>query len=149
MYLETVKQITDVENEMEQAKAAARAQVQQQLAEAEKAGKELLQQVWINLLDNAIKFSPECGTVTVMIREQPDILEVTISNQGPQIPKEKFGRIFDKFYQGDESPSTEGNGIGLTIVGRILVLCGGTITVDSTPGEGSTFTVSLPLISKT
>lgn len=104
---------------------------------------ELLQHVWINLLDNAIKFSPECGTVTVMIREQPDILKVTISNQGPQIPKEKLGRIFDKFYQGDESHSTEGNGIGLALVKQIVQLHEGNVSVVS-ENDITAFAVTLP-----
>ena len=106
---------------------------------------ELLQHVWINLLDNAIKFSPENGTVAVMIREQPDMLEVTISNQGPQIPKEKLGRIFDKFYQGDESHSTEGNGIGLALVKQIVQLHKGKVSVVS-EDDITAFTVTLPKI---
>ena len=106
---------------------------------------ELLQHVWVNLLDNAIKFSPEHGTVAVMIRQQPDTLEVTISNQGPQIPKEKLGRIFDKFYQGDESHSTEGNGIGLALVKQIVQLHEGKVSVVS-ENDLTAFTVMLPKI---
>lgn len=104
---------------------------------------ELLQHVWINLLDNAIKFSPENGTVAVTIREQPNTLEVSISNQGPQIPEEKLGRIFDKFYQVDESHSTQGNGIGLALVKQIVQLHQGKVTVVS-ESDMTTFTVALP-----
>ena len=104
---------------------------------------ELLQHVWINLLDNAIKFSPEGGTVTVMIREQPNALEISISNQGPQIPEEKLSKIFNKFYQGDESHSTEGNGIGLAIVKKVVELHQGSVSVQSNDTL-TTFTVELP-----
>lgn len=106
---------------------------------------ELLQHVWINLLDNAIKFSPEHGTVAVLIREQQNTLEVTVSNQGPKIPKEKLGRIFDKFYQGDESHSTEGNGIGLALVKQIVQLHEGKVSVVS-ENDITAFTVTLPQI---
>ena len=104
---------------------------------------ELLQHVWINLLDNAIKFSPENGTVAVTIQEQPQTLEVSVSNQGPQIPEEKLGKIFNKFYQGDESHSTEGNGIGLALVKQIVQLHEGNVTVVS-DSDITTFTVALP-----
>ena len=106
---------------------------------------ELLQHVWINLLDNAIKFSPEYATVAVLIREQQNTLEVTVSNQGPKIPKEKLGRIFDKFYQGDESHSTEGNGIGLALVKQIVQLHEGKVAVVS-ENDITAFTVTLPKI---
>lgn len=106
---------------------------------------ELLQHVWINLLDNAIKFSPEYATVAVLIREQQNTLEVTVSNQGPKIPKEKLGRIFDKFYQGDESHSTEGNGIGLALVKQIVQLHEGKVSVVS-ENNITAFTVTLPQI---
>ena len=104
---------------------------------------ELLQHVWINLLDNAIKFSPEHGTVAVTIREQPNTLEVSISNQGPQIPGEKLGKIFNKFYQVDESHSTEGNGIGLALVKQIVQLHQGKVSVVS-ESDLTAFTVALP-----
>ena len=104
---------------------------------------ELLQHVWINLLDNAIKFSPEGKTVAVSIREQPDAVEVTVSNQGTPIPRDKIGKIFNKFYQADESHSTEGNGIGLALVKQIVQLHDGGVSVTS--GENLTaFTVTLP-----
>ena len=108
-----------------------------------RANEELLKQVWINLLDNAIKYSPNYGEIGVRISEGPETLAVTITNYGPDIPKDKVSRIWGKFYQADESHSSEGNGIGLAVVKQVVQLHGGTATVDS--GSGSTtFTVELP-----
>lgn len=107
------------------------------------ANEELMKHVWINLLDNAIKFSPEGGTVEVSIREQADTLAITVSNQGDEIPKEQHGKIFHKFYQADESHSAEGNGIGLALVKKITELHEGEIGVKSENGT-TAFTVVLP-----
>ena len=104
---------------------------------------ELLKHVWINLLDNAIKFSPEGGTVNVTIREQTDALAVTVANHGSEIPKEQLSKIFNKFYQADESHSTEGNGIGLALVKKITQLHEGEVSVTSENGI-TAFTVVLP-----
>lgn len=106
---------------------------------------ELLKHVWINLLDNAIKFSPEGGTVAVAIREQRDALAVTVSNSGSEIPKEQLGKIFSKFYQADESHSTEGNGIGLALVKKITQLHEGDVSVKSENGI-TAVTVVLPKV---
>lgn len=108
---------------------------------------ELLKQVWINLLDNAVKFSPEGGTVSVRIEENDNSLTVAVSNTGPEIPQENLSRIFDKFYQGDLSHSSEGSGIGLAIVKSIVQLHGGTVEAVSSRGM-NTFTVKLPKFSK-
>jgi len=108
-----------------------------------RANEELLKQVWINLLDNAIKYSPNYGEIGVRISEGPQTLAVTITNYGPDIPRDKVNRIWGKFYQADESHSSEGNGIGLAVVQQVVHLHGGTAAVDS--GNGSTaFTVELP-----
>ena len=107
------------------------------------ANEELLKQVWINLLDNAIKYSPSYGEIGVRITEGAEMLAVTVTNYGPDIPKDKLNKIWGKFYQADESHSSEGNGIGLAVVKQVVQLHGGTATVDS--GNGSTgFTVELP-----
>lgn len=103
---------------------------------------EMMKQVWINLLDNAIKFSPVGGTVEVRIRQLADHLSVKISNQGKEIPPEARQHLFDKFYQGDASHATSGNGLGLAIVKKIVELHGGTIVVRSSD-KGSTFEVLL------
>lgn len=107
------------------------------------ANEELLMQVWINLIDNAVKFVPRCGTVALDIIDESDRILIKISNTGSEIPKEEQGKIFAKFYQADESHATQGNGIGLAIVKRIVDLHNGKITVNS--GNGMTiFTVALP-----
>ena len=107
------------------------------------ANEELLKQVWINLIDNAVKFVPHGGTVELEITEKKDKYCVRISNTGSEIPPEKQEKIFNKFYQADESHATHGNGIGLAVVKRVVDLHNGDITVKS--GEGVTsFTVAMP-----
>jgi signal transduction histidine kinase len=93
------------------------------------ASEELLKQVWINLLDNAIKYSPEYGMIVIKIREDGDFYQVSIANSGEEIPIEKREKIFDKFYQVDESHSSPGNGIGLSIVKSVIDLHRGQVSV--------------------
>lgn len=111
------------------------------------ANEELLKQVWINLIDNAIKFAPRCGTVAVTIKQKNDLLSVSVSNTGSDIPPEKQNKIWNKFYQCDESHACEGNGIGLAIVKRIVELHGGSVDVKSADSI-TVFTVNLPIIDK-
>lgn len=107
------------------------------------ANEELLKQVWINLIDNAVKFVPRCGTVALKISDTGRFLKVTVSNTGKEIPEEKQDKIFNKFYQADESRAGEGNGIGLAIVKKIIELHNGYVTVKSENGMTS-LTVTLP-----
>lgn len=107
------------------------------------ANEELLKQIWINLLDNAIKFSEPNGTVSVNVVPNDDDIFVSVSNQGIDIPPESIARIFNKFYQADESHSSEGNGIGLAIVKKVAELHDGEVFVESSDGT-TTFTVRLP-----
>ncbi len=107
------------------------------------ANEELLKQVWINLLDNAVKFSPSEGTVCIKITEDVDKIYVAISNQGKEIPQDSLTRIFNKFYQADESHSSEGNGIGLAIVKKVTELHNAQVLVISEQGT-TTFTVAIP-----
>lgn len=109
------------------------------------ANEEMLSQLWVNLLGNAVKFTSEGGTVGVSLRQDGEKVTVCISDTGIGIPEEIRDHIFDKFYQGDTSHKSEGNGIGLTLVRRIIELCGGSISVASRENEGSTFTVVLPI----
>ncbi len=107
------------------------------------ANEEMLKQVWINLIDNAVKFSPRYGTVKIDLIDGGDNLGVQISNTGAGIPPDKLDKVFNKFYQADESHATQGNGIGLAIVKRIVELHGGGVEVLSENGL-TTFTVILP-----
>lgn len=110
---------------------------------------EMLKQIWINLLDNAIKFSDFGGTITVDIDVTPaakgesDIISVSITNYGTVIPLEKQDKLFHKFYQADESHASAGNGIGLAIVKLITELHEGRVFVNSNNGQ-TTFIVELP-----
>ena len=104
---------------------------------------ELLKQVWINLLDNAIKFSEDGGTLEVRIRAEAGTVSVAVSNHGEEIGEDAREKIFNKFYQADESHAAEGNGVGLAVVKKIVDLHGGTVSVDCREGR-TTFTVSLP-----
>lgn len=104
---------------------------------------ELLKQVWINLLDNAIKFVDEGGTIGAKITPLGSEIRFDISNTGATIPAEKQKYVFNKFYQADESHATKGNGIGLAIVKRIAELHNGSVSIQSENGL-TTFSVVLP-----
>jgi signal transduction histidine kinase len=106
------------------------------------ASEELLKQVWINLLDNAIKYSPEYGLIVIKIREEGNLYLVSVANSGEEIPVEKREKIFEKFYQADESHSAAGNGIGLSIVKSVIDLHGGEVSVDCKNGI-TTFNIKI------
>lgn len=106
------------------------------------ANEEMMKQVWINLLDNAIKFSPEGEEISIRISKKNEHIYVSISGKGPHIEDEEINKIFRKFYQSDSSHSTEGTGIGLALVSRIIELHKGRIEVNSDKNI-NTFTVIL------
>ena len=108
------------------------------------SNEELLQQVWINLLSNAIKFTNDGGKISIQLMDTEDTATVKITDNGIGMKAESLNHIFDKFYQEDKSHSSNGNGLGLPLVKRIVDLCDGTIRVKSLLGEGSSFTVELP-----
>ncbi len=108
--------------------------------------REALEHVVGNLLSNAIKFTPEGGRVRVTIAEAADHVTVAVGDTGPGIPEAEREAIFDRFQQVDDTVTREqeGTGIGLAFAQDLVTLHGGTITVESTEGEGTTFTVRLP-----
>lgn len=106
---------------------------------------ELVQQLWINLIGNAIKFSYENGSISISLKKNSDGVVVKIKDEGVGISQESESRIFEKFFQADVSRSEEGNGLGLAIVKRIIEICNGTISFVSKEGAGTCFTVKLPL----
>ena len=109
-----------------------------------KSDEELLSIVWNNILSNAIKFTDEGGLITVSLRKNDDRAEVDISDTGCGMSPDVGRRIFEKFYQGDESHSGEGNGLGLALVKRVIDITGGEIFVESERGKGSKFIIKLP-----
>lgn len=108
-----------------------------------RANEELLKQVWINLLDNAVKFTPAGHTVRVEIRDSADALAVSVINTGTALTEEQQKNIWRKFYQAEESHAAQGNGIGLAIVKRVTELHGGRVAVAS-ENQVTSFTVTLP-----
>lgn len=104
---------------------------------------DIMAHLWSNLLSNAVKFTPEGGEIVVTLTEREGLIRVSFRDSGPGMDGETLLRIYDKFYQADRSRNKDGNGLGLSIVRRIVNLCGGAVDAVSAPGEGSEFTVTL------
>lgn len=105
---------------------------------------QLLKQVWMNLIDNAIKFSPAGGKITLTQYADENCVKIMIKDYGLGMDENTQYNIFEKFYQGDTSHASEGNGLGLPLAKKIVELHHGTITVASHPGQGSAFIITFP-----
>ena len=103
----------------------------------------MLAHVWNNLFDNAVKFTPEGGSIRVTLGRKDGLIVATVTDSGCGIPEEAIPHIFEKFYQADTSHATKGNGLGLSLVKKIVELCEGDIYVSSEVGKGTTFTIEL------
>jgi len=115
------------------------------LDEIEYTGYEnLLSHVWLNLIDNAVKFSPQNGQIRIRLKLLAGSVTFSIWDNGLSIPEADIGRIFNKFYQGDNSHASEGNGLGLALVRKIVAAAHGTINVTSSEDAGTEFVVALP-----
>jgi two-component system phosphate regulon sensor histidine kinase PhoR len=105
-----------------------------------------LEQVLVNLLDNALNYTPDRGSVTFSASEEGEMIRIAVSDTGIGIPGKDLPRLFERFYRVDASRSRDkgGTGLGLSIGRHIIQLHGGTMTVESAPGKGSTFSFTLP-----
>lgn len=124
-----------------------RLQFEVELADADiNADEDLLGRVWLNLINNSIKFTPEGGMVRVSLERQGDQLVAIVADTGIGIAVEDLPHVFERFYKADKSRQLReaGNGLGLSIAKRIVELHGGVIAVRSQPGAGAAFTVDLP-----
>lgn len=108
---------------------------------------ELLSQVWLNLIDNAVKFTQQGGAIVIRLSQDAERVRFAISGDGCGIRPDVLERVFDKFYQGDPSRASGGNGLGLTVAKKIVDLHGGVIACRSLEGVGTEFTVDLPRLA--
>ena len=106
---------------------------------------ELLARVWSNILSNAVKFTGKKGAVSVKLRADKQKIDVEVADSGIGMDAATQQRAFERFYQGDCSRAGQGNGLGLALVKQILDLLEGSISIDSEPGAGTVFTVTIPV----
>jgi two-component system sensor histidine kinase KdpD len=105
-------------------------------------------QVLINLIENAVKYTPPGTPIAISARRRPGMVEIAVHDEGPGIPQNKQAHLFDKFYRAHSGNAASGTGIGLAIVKGLVEAHGGTVSVESAPGRGTTFRFTLPLPAK-
>lgn len=111
-----------------------------------RGNEKLLAHVFSNLIDNAVKFSPDGGVIRMRLSTEVESIVFTIEDDGPGISEHAMDHIFDRFYQADTSHKAEGNGLGLSLVKQILTVCGGTVTAENREdASGARFRVTLPV----
>lgn len=110
-----------------------------------RADRSRIEQVLLNLIHNAIKFTPPGGEIRIAARAVADALEISVADNGVGVAPDELPRLFERFYKADKARRSEGTGLGLAIAKHIVLAHGGTIAADSEPGRGATFTVTLPL----
>lgn len=140
------EQIRQVVLGMESRWTAKEIRMDLELKETEFTGEEeLMNQVWMNLIDNAIKFTPDRGKITITTMNTKDEISVTVEDDGIGMSEETMNHVFEQFYRGDTENRYEGSGLGLSLVQKIVHLHGGSVLVESVEGSGSIFMVTLPL----
>ena len=112
------------------------------------SNEEMMSHIWLNILGNAVKFTPDGGTIAVKCYQDLNSVSVIVSDNGIGMDDKTQKHIFDKFYQGDSSHKSSGNGLGLALARRVVILCGGKISVKSQKGKGTTFIVRLPVTNQ-
>ncbi len=110
--------------------------------------RELMQHLWLNIISNAIEHTSQGGRITVSLRQDKENVYVSVSDNGEGMDEQTLRHLFDPYFQGDASHSSQGLGLGLSIAKRIVELCRGEILVESKKGEGSEFVISFPTKSK-
>lgn len=133
--------LLDFEDEWERKKLEIETEIEENLTVH--ADAEMLSIVWNNLFSNAVKFTEPGGKISLSVSSEGPAAVVKVSDTGCGISREEGRHIFEKFYQGDTSHATLGNGLGLALVKRVVDITGGDISVESEVGKGSTFTVRL------
>ncbi len=108
-----------------------------------RGNRELLEQVWINLISNAIKYTPPGGRITISQQKEDGTVAVSITDTGVGMDEETIAHMYEKYFRKDTAVSPSGNGIGLAVAARIVELCEGSIDAESVVGEGTTFRVTL------
>jgi two-component system phosphate regulon sensor histidine kinase PhoR len=103
-----------------------------------------MEQVLINLVHNAIKFTPVGGQIRIVVSQDGKATQIQVQDTGVGIPPFEQARLFERFYKSDKARRSDGTGLGLAIAKHIVQAHGGTISVESVVGEGSTFRIVLP-----